>query len=132
MTSRIEVTSIDHLVLTVRDIDVSIAFYSRALGMQPRTFGDGRHALHFGSQKINLHPSENVPDPNVRHPTPGSADLCLLTNTPLELVIAHLEALSIPIVEGPVLRTGAVGPIRSVYIYDPDENLIEIANISSL
>ena len=124
-----EVTSIDHLVLTVRDVERTVAFYTRVLGMKPQTFGHSRRALHFGSQKINLHAADKVPDPNVRHPTPGSADLCFLTSTPVAQVIAALQAMNIAIVDGPVPRTGATGPIRSAYIYDPDENLIEIANI---
>jgi catechol 2,3-dioxygenase-like lactoylglutathione lyase family enzyme len=123
------VTALDHLVLTVRDIDATVAFYVRILGMWAETFGAGRHALHFGAQKINLHPAGRIPDPNVRHPTPGSADLCFLTATPLDAVLRHLEANGVAVVEGPVARTGATGPLRSVYVYDPDENLIEIANV---
>ena len=124
-----QITTIDHLVLTVRDIEATIAFYRDVLGMQPRTFGTGRRALHFGAQKINLHQAGNVPDPNVRHATPGSADLCFLTDTPLAQVITELRTLGVRIIEGPVVRTGASSSIRSVYVYDPDENLIEIANV---
>ncbi len=92
------------------------------------TFGAGRRALAFGSQKINLHTAGQELDPKARRPTPGSADLCLITSTPLERVLTHLQDLGIEIVEGPVLRTGALGPIRSVYFRDPDGNLIELAN----
>jgi len=122
------VDALDHVVLTVRSIEATVAFYERALGMRARTFGKGRVALHFGEQKFNLHQSDRPVDENVRHAKPGSADLCLLTKVPLEEVIAHLERVGVAIIEGPGERTGAQGPIRSVYIYDPDENLIEIAN----
>ena len=125
----VTVASLDHLVLTVRDIDRTCAFYERALGMQRRTFGpDKRTALHFGTQKLNLHPTSRVLDPNVRHATPGSADLCFLTATPIAEVERHLATLGIKVILGPTTRTGAQGEIRSVYVYDPDENLIEIAN----
>ena len=126
----LKVASLDHLVLTVRDIDRTCAFYEQALGMQRRTFGpDQRTALHFGTQKLNLHPTSQVLDPNVRHATPGSADLCFLTATPIPEVEAHLVHLGIKVILGPVTRTGAQGELRSVYVYDPDENLIEIANL---
>ncbi len=123
------VHSLDHLVLTVASISRTIGFYSRVLGMSPRTFGDGRVALHFGSQKLNLHELGNVTDRNVRHATPGSADLCFLTSVPMEEVVQHLNNSSVQVIEGPVTRTGAQGPIVSVYFYDPDENLIEISNL---
>jgi catechol 2,3-dioxygenase-like lactoylglutathione lyase family enzyme len=126
----VKVASLDHLVLTVRDIDRTCAFYEQALGMQRRTFGaDRRTALHFGTQKLNLHPTSQVLDPNVKHATPGSADLCFLTTTPITDVEAHLARLGIPVILGPISRTGAQGELRSVYCYDPDENLIEIANL---
>ena len=126
----VTVDSLDHLVLTVRDIDRTCAFYERALGMQRRIFGpDKRTALHFGTQKLNLHPTSQVLDRNVRHATPGSADLCFLTATPIAAVEAHLAALGILVILGPINRTGAQGELRSVYVYDPDENLIEIANL---
>jgi catechol 2,3-dioxygenase-like lactoylglutathione lyase family enzyme len=127
----IEITALDHLVLTVADIARSLAFYSRVLGMTPQRFVSGgveRHALLFGSQKFNLHSAERVIDGNVKHATPGSADICLLTETPLAEVLAHLAAYGVPVIEGPVRRTGAVYPLLSVYFYDPDENLIEVAN----
>ncbi len=128
MKTPFQIESIDHLVLTVRDIDTTCSFYSRVLGMQITTFAGGRKALSFGNQKINLHQFGNEFKPKAAHPTPGSADLCLITTTPLPAVIAHLEASGVPIIEGPVVRTGAVGKILSVYFRDPDLNLIEISN----
>jgi catechol 2,3-dioxygenase-like lactoylglutathione lyase family enzyme len=119
---------LDHLVLTVRDLDTTTDFYQRALGMTRETFGAGRVALHFGRQKINLHPAGGEFDPKAAHPTPGSADLCFITKTPIEEVQAHLEACGIPIEEGPVARSGAQGPIVSLYLRDPDGNLIEVSN----
>jgi catechol 2,3-dioxygenase-like lactoylglutathione lyase family enzyme len=119
---------IDHLVLTVRDIDVTCDFYANALGMQVVTFGEGRKALHFGRQKINLHRAGQEFEPKAALPTPGSADLCFIITTPLSEVAAHLQQQGVPILEGPVPRTGAVGPIQSLYLRDPDGNLIEIAN----
>lgn len=122
------VDSLDHLVLTVRDPEATCRFYETVLGMERKTFGDGRLALHFGVQKLNLHPADRVIDPNVRHATPGSADLCFLTATPMDDVVSHLERCGIAIVTGPGERTGATSRLMSVYVYDPDENLIEIAN----
>lgn len=121
------VRSLDHLVLTVRDLPRTIAFYTELLGMEEVTFGAGRKALRFGSQKINLHPADRPIDPNVRHAMPGSADLCFLIDGPLDEAIALLRDKGVPIIEGPLVRTGATGPIESVYIYDPDENLIELS-----
>ena len=118
---------LDHLVLTVADIDVTIDFYTNALGMQAVSFGD-RKALTFGAQKINLHERGHEFEPKAAHPTPGSGDLCFITMEPLEEVIRHLARLSIGIEEGPVERTGAVGKLLSVYLRDPDYNLIEISN----
>lgn len=122
------IDSIDHLVLTVLDVEASLAFYVRALGMEPQRVGEGRGALHFGSQKINLQQLHKSVDPNTRHPTRGAGDFCLLTRTPIETVMAHLAVEGVAIVEGPIQRTGARGPIRSIYFYDPDENLVEVAN----
>lgn len=122
------IDAIDHLVLTVLDVEASLAFYARALGMTPQRVGEGRGALHFGSQKINLQQLHKGVDPNTRHPTRGAGDFCLLTRTLIEVVLAHLEAQGVAIVEGPIERTGALGPIHSVYFYDPDENLVEVAN----
>ena len=120
--------SLDHLVLTVASIKNTIAFYERVLGMAAREFKPQRYALHFGTQKINLHEVGTVLDPNVRHATAGSGDLCFLTQMPIDDVIAHLQAEGVAIVQGPVGATGARHRLRSVYIYDPDDNLIEIAN----
>ncbi len=120
--------SLDHLVLTVRDIDASVAFYATVLGMDVVTFGAGRKALTFGSQKINLHQHGREFEPKALAPTPGSADLCFLTSVPLAEVSRHLAACGVNVLEGPVQRTGATGPILSVYVRDPDMNLIEIAN----
>lgn len=124
----IVVDQLDHLVLTVKDIAMTCQFYERVLGMQPVEYQPGRWALHFGRSKLNLHPVDNVIDPHVRHALPGSADLCLLTPTPLDEVNAHLRAQGVSVIEGPIRRTGATGPLLSLYVYDPDENLIEIAN----
>lgn len=119
---------LDHLVLTVKDIDASCAFYSQVLGMEVMTFGEGRKALAFGRQKINLHLHGNEFEPKADKPMPGSADLCFITLVPLQAVAAHLQKLGVQILEGPIQRTGAVGPIMSVYIRDPDLNLVEISN----
>jgi catechol 2,3-dioxygenase-like lactoylglutathione lyase family enzyme len=119
---------LDHFVLTVADIDATCAFYQRVLGMEVQTFGPlKRKALHFGRQKINLHQRGKEFEPKAANPLPGSADLCFIAAVPLEAVIAHLEACGVTIELGPVDRTGATGPIRSVYIRDPDRNLIEIS-----
>ncbi len=125
------IASIDHFVLTVVNIEQTCEFYGRVLGMQVQTFGTPatpRTALVFGSQKINLHQVDRLPDPNVLKPSPGSADFCLIATTPIAEVIAHLQELNIPIIEGPIRRTGAIGVIESIYIRDPDLNLVEIAN----
>ena len=126
----VRVDALDHLVLTVRDLATTCRFYETVLGMQAEEFQPGRWALKFGRQKINLHVAGQVIDPNVRHATPGSADLCLLTDTPMPAILAHLAACGVEAIEGPVRRTGATGPITSVYVYDPDENLLELANRS--
>lgn len=119
---------IDHLVLTVRNICDTIAFYTRVLGMEEVTFGEGRKALAFGTQKINLHEAGREFEPKALHPKPGSADLCFLTAEPLARVVKHMENCGVDILEGPIERTGAQGPIESIYIRDPDGNLLEIAN----
>jgi catechol 2,3-dioxygenase-like lactoylglutathione lyase family enzyme len=118
---------LDHLVLTVADLAKTMDFYTKALGMQPVTFGD-RKALKFGQQKINLHQRGQEFEPKAAHPMPGSGDLCFIAKEPLEEVLHHLAHLSIPIEEGPVERTGAVGKMLWVYLRDPDDNLIEISN----
>ena len=122
------ISHLDHLVLTVADIEKTADFYTRVLGMQLVTFGEGRKALTFGNQKINLHQAGREFEPKAERPTPGSADLCFIVATPLDRVIAHLEVQGVAILEGPVQRTGASGPIRSVYVRDPDLNLIELSN----
>ncbi len=123
-----KIDSLDHLVLTVMNLDVTCTFYSKVLGMQIVTFEDDRKALSFGSQKINLHERGNEFEPKAEKPTPGSGDLCFMTSVPISEVVSHMEACGINIIEGPVLRTGAVGPIMSIYFRDPDMNLIEVSN----
>jgi catechol 2,3-dioxygenase-like lactoylglutathione lyase family enzyme len=123
----ISIRSLDHLVLTVADLDASVAFYTRVLGMREVVFAGGRLALAFGDQKINLHQYHAEFEPKALRPTPGSADLCLLTDTLSEEILRHLKACSVPVVEGPVERSGATGPLISIYVRDPDGNLIEIA-----
>lgn len=118
---------LDHLVLTTTDADACTRFYTEVLGMRLETFGNGRLAFCFGNQKINLHVRGREFEPKAHLPVPGALDLCFIASQPLETVIAHLQSLQWPIVEGPVMRTGATGPIRSIYVRDPDLNLIEIA-----
>ena len=124
----ITIDHLDHLVLTVLSIEATCAFYADVLGMRVERFGAGRTALRFGNQKINLHEVGRELEPKAKRPTPGSADLCFITESPLDDVIADLARLGIPIEVSPVDRTGATGPIRSVYVRDPDMNLIEISN----
>ncbi|HZX03462.1 VOC family protein [Kribbella sp.] len=119
---------LDHLVLTVRDLDATVAFYERVLGMRAVTFKGGRRALTFGGSKINLHEAGHEFEPKAAHPAPGTADLCFVVADPLEQVQAELRANGVAIEEGPVERTGATGPILSVYLRDPDQNLIELSN----
>ena len=120
--------SLDHLVLTVADVRRTIDFYTRVLGMSEVTFGEGRKALVFGLHKLNLHVAGAEWQPHARAPVPGSADLCFLTATPLPAAMAHVRGCGVAIEEGPVMRTGAMGPLTSFYVRDPDGNLIEIAN----
>ncbi len=126
-----KLSHIDHLVLTVADIPATTRFYEQVLGMQPRPFqaadGSARMALGFGAQKINLHQAGREFEPKARAPVPGSADLCFLSNTPLQEWQDHLRALGTEIEDGPVARSGATGPIMSIYLRDPDGNLIEIS-----
>ena len=124
----LRIDRLDHLVLTVGDIATTTDFYARVLGMAVVHFGEGRVALSFGSQKINLHLAGHEFVPHADRPVPGSADLCLITATPLSDAMAHVSAQGVPILEGPVDRTGATGPIRSFYFRDPDANLIEVSN----
>ncbi|WP_299850687.1 VOC family protein [uncultured Roseovarius sp.] len=126
------INALDHLVLTVADIDKTVGFYETVLGMRAIRFtpagGTPRLALKFGAQKINLHQKGAEFDPKAALPRPGSADLCFLSDTPLVDWARHLDGNDIAIEEGPVGRTGATGPLNSIYIRDPDGNLIEIAN----
>lgn len=123
------IQSLDHLVLTVADIEATVAFYTRALGMEAVRFGpERRWALHFGSQKINLHQAGAEFEPKAARPTPGSADLCFLSDVPLDRVAQRLEAAGVAVEEGPVRRSGAAGSLLSLYIRDPDGNLIEISS----
>jgi catechol 2,3-dioxygenase-like lactoylglutathione lyase family enzyme len=122
------VDALDHLVLTVRDIHRTADFYSRVLGMEVITFGEGRVALRFGQQKINLHQFGQEFEPHACAPTPGSADLCFTTQTSLEQVIKHCHHLNVEIIAGPVERAGAIAPLKSIYFRDPDLNLVEVAN----
>jgi catechol 2,3-dioxygenase-like lactoylglutathione lyase family enzyme len=120
------IASLDHLVLTVASIDETVAFYE-SLGMRRETFGGGRVALRFGDQKINLHAAGAEFEPYARHPVPGSADLCFLVEDPIGEVAAELTTAGIAIDLGPVERTGALGLIDSLYVRDPDGNLVELS-----
>ena len=120
------IRSLDHIVLTCADPEATVAFYER-VGMQREEFGGGRLALRFGDQKLNLHQAGAEFQPHATTPLPGTGDLCLLVDGPIEAVVKHLGEVGIAIVEGPVDRTGAVGPLRSVYVRDPDGNLVEFA-----
>ena len=119
---------IDHLVLTVTSIEKTCSFYCNCLGMTRETFGNGRVALKFGTQKINLHEVGSEFLPNARQPTAGSADLCFVSEVPIDVVADRLVETGIAIEAGPVERTGATAPILSIYVRDPDGNLIEICN----
>ena len=126
-----EIAPIDHFALTVTSIERTCNFHRRAVGMQVQQFGSvttSFTALSFGTQKRNLLQMDRIPDADVMRPTPGSADFCLITTVAMADVVAHLRGLGIPIIEGPIARTGALGAIESIYIRDPDLNLVEIAN----
>lgn len=120
---------LDHLVLTCVDPQASIRFYTEVLGMELETFGEGRIAFRFGNQKINLHIRGQEFEPKAYLPVPGALDLCFIASVPLAQVIQHLQTQAWPIIEGPVMRTGATQKIRSVYVRDPDLNLIEISEL---
>ncbi len=122
---------VDHIVLTTRDKDACIRFYAGVLGMKLESFSENRLALHFGSQKINLHEWGREFSPRAHVAVPGSLDLCFIASTSLEDVIEKLQASNIKIIEGPVMKTGAKGPMRSVYVRDPDLNLVEISVYAS-
>ena len=123
-----KIDRIDHIVITAHDVDRTIEFYSKVMGMEPITFAEGRRGLAFGRQKINLHQSGREYEPKALKPTPGSMDLCFITETPLEDVIANLKSHGVVVAQGPVEKTGALGPMMSVYFRDPDGNLIEVSN----
>lgn len=123
-----KINNIDHVVLTASDIETTCRFYTEVLGMKEITFGEGRKALLFGTQKINLHQKGKEIEPKATHPIPGSLDICLIADIPLEEVEKELKHRDITIIEGIVERTGANGRIKSIYINDPDGNLIEISN----
>ena len=127
-----KISALDHLVLTVTDIDATIPFYRDVLGMQAEKFtpadGSTRWALKFGVQKINLHVLGKEFEPKAAHVQQGSADLCFLSDLPIADWVTHLEARDVVVEDGPVRRTGATGPILSLYLRDPDENLLEISN----
>ena len=123
-----KIDRLDHLVLTVKDIEKTAQFYVTVLGMEKEVFGAGRLALKYGNQKINLHQTGKEFEPKAQKPTPGSADLCFITLIPLNDAMAHARSKGVEIIEGPVTRTGATGKINSFYFRDPDMNLIEISN----
>jgi catechol 2,3-dioxygenase-like lactoylglutathione lyase family enzyme len=123
-----KIERLDHLVLTVKDIAITVQFYVSVLGMEKEEFGAGRLALKYGNQKINLHQVGKEFEPKAENPTSGSADLCFITEVPLNDAMDHVRSKGVEILEGPVARTGATGPINSFYFRDPDMNLIEISN----
>lgn len=121
---------LDHLVLTTAHEDACIRFYTDVLGMTLESFGAGRKAFRFGNQKINLHVKGHEFEPKAQLPTPGSLDMCFIASVPLEAVVTRLEAHGVPVLEGPVMRTGATSRVRSVYVRDPDQNLVEISELA--
>lgn len=122
------ISRLDHFVLTVADIDATVEFYTTVLGMSRVTFGEGRVALRFGDSKINLHRAGHEFEPRAARATPGSADVCLVVDDDLDSVRHQLEASGVAVELGPVMRTGATGEIESLYIRDPDGNLVELSN----
>jgi len=125
------INDLDHFVLTVKNIHATIRFYTSVLGMEQVSFAENRQALQFGNRKINLHQQGDEIEPHAGRPTPGSADLCLITDIPMQQVIDHIKSCGATILAGPVQRTGATGVLQSIYLRDPDDNLIEIANQES-
>jgi catechol 2,3-dioxygenase-like lactoylglutathione lyase family enzyme len=123
-----QIERLDHFVLTVADVEATCRFYERVLGMKRGEFGGGRIALTFGRQKINLHRAGHEYEPKARQALPGTGDFCLIASTPIATLIEHLASCGVPIEEGPVSKTGALGPIRSIYFRDPDGNLVEVSN----
>lgn len=124
----IAIDRVDHIVLTVFDIDRTLDFYSRVLGMEAVTFAGGRRGLAFGRQKLNLHQAGREFEPKALRPAPGAIDICFIAQTPLEQVIEELKSAGVTVIEGPVDKTGALGPMKSVYFRDPDGNLVEVSN----
>src|SRR5262249_26199884 len=124
----LQVARLDHLVLTVASIEDTVRFYTSVLGMTEVAFGEGRRALAFGEQKLNLHQAGRELEPKAAHPTPGSADLCFVSDEDPVTIAGWLEARGVSVEEGPVTRTGALGPITSFYFRDPDGNLVELAS----
>lgn len=125
----IKIKSLDHLVITASDLSATVEFYSWILGMEHVEFGNGLHAMQFGSQKFNIHDASTDVTPKAANIVPGSEDFCLLTDTPISEVVAHLQACGVAIEEGPVTRSGAAGTLNSVYFRDPDGNLVEVSNV---
>jgi catechol 2,3-dioxygenase-like lactoylglutathione lyase family enzyme len=126
-----KVTTLDHLVLTVQDLDSTVDFYTRVLGMTVSAFAEGRLALKFGTQKINLHELGSEFQPNARRAQAGSADLCFLSDDPLDSWLDHFEQEGVEVIGGPVRQVGALGPMDSIYCRDPDGNLVEIGSYSA-
>lgn len=122
------IASIDHIVFTVQDVQATCDFYQRVLGMDVAAFGEGRKALSFGQQKINLHQFGKEFEPKAASPAPGTQDICLITHMPIADVVKHITGCGVEIEDGPIRRTGAAGPILSIYFRDPDGNLIEVSN----
>ena len=123
----ITIDRIDHVVITAFDVERTIDFYTRVLGMEAITFAGGRRGLAFGRQKINLHQAGREYEPKALKPTPGAIDVCFITQGPLDEVVEHVKACGVKIAEGPVEKTGALGPMQSIYLRDPDGNLIEVS-----
>ncbi|WP_413290026.1 VOC family protein [Bdellovibrio sp. HCB337] len=126
----ITIDRIDHVVLTVENIESTVIFYEKVLGMKAETFGQGRRALSFGKSKFNLHQKGREFEPKAKVPMPGSLDICIITESSIQSVVEHLKLCGITIEDGPIMRTGAIGPIESVYFRDPDCNLIEVSTYS--
>jgi catechol 2,3-dioxygenase-like lactoylglutathione lyase family enzyme len=127
MTIRIK--NLDHLVITASDLQATIDFYTKVLGMEHVAFGDNLHAVHFGDQKFNIHDASTEVSPKAKNIVPGSADFCLISETPVSQVIQHLQDCGVTVEQGPVTRSGAAGTLESVYFRDPDCNLVEVSNV---
>jgi len=125
----IRIKNLDHLVITASDLQVTIDFYTKVLGMEHVAFGDNLHAIHFGDQKFNIHDASTDVSPKAKNIVPGAADFCLISETPVSQVIQHLQDCGITVEQGPVMRSGAAGTLESVYFRDPDGNLVEVSNV---